>query len=128
MAVHESIHVRQLLPRYVAVPSAIMAVILFAPVVPLLLPHEGARVLGELLPDSGVLLQVLLEFRMLLDELLVPDQRRILAQLLLEFRMTIKELVHIGDLPPSSVIVLVLGRRVLGRRRDLSNSRRARPE
>jgi hypothetical protein len=121
MAVHEPIHIRQLLPRYIAIPAAS----LFAPVVPLLLPHEGTRVLSELFPDSGMLLQISLQFRMLLDELFVPDQRRILAQLFLEFRMTVKEFVHVGDLPPSSVVVL--GRRVLSRH-ALSNRRRARPE
>src|SRR6266478_1898745 len=107
MAIHKPIHVREQLAGYVAIPVPIATVGVFPPLVTLFLPHECIGVLSELLPDSRMLLQVLLQRRMLLDKLIVPDQRRILAQLLLNFRMAVEEFVHVGDLPALGVIVLV---------------------
>src|SRR6266478_6996628 len=107
MAIHKAIHVRELLAGYVAVPVPIATVGVFAPLVALFLSHKCAGVLGELLPDSGMLLQVLLQRRMPLDKLIVPDQRRILSQLLLNFRMAVQEFVHVGDLPALGIVFLV---------------------
>src|SRR5260370_35203457 len=76
-----------------------MAIVLW-PVIAFLPPHEGARVLLELLADFGMLLQILLQRRMVLDPRCVIDQRRILTELLGDFRMAVQEPVHARQLPP----------------------------
>src|SRR5436189_228289 len=93
-------------PIAIAGDASMLVTIVLTPVEPLFPPHECVRVLGELFPDSGMLLQVLLQRRMLLDKLIVPDQRRILPQLLLDFRMAVEEFVHVGDLPALGIVVL----------------------
>src|SRR5713101_8282073 len=139
MSVQEPVRSRQLLTSYVPiscqVPIAIscdsmIVTIALTPVEPLFPAHERVRVLAKLLANSGVALQKLLQCRLILNELLVADQRRILAQLLLNFRMAVQEFVHVGDLPALRVIVLgwhTLGWRGLGWR-ALSTCRRADPE
>ena len=132
MAIHKPIHVRELLAGYVAIPVPIATVGVFPPFIALFLPHKCSGVLSELLPDSGMLLQVLLQRRMLLDELIVPDQRGVLAQLLLDFRMAVHKSVHVGDLPALGVVVLewhaVLGGHATRGWRALSTCRRNDPE
>src|SRR2546426_11519611 len=132
MAIHKPIHLRELLPRYVAIAVPTATVGVFPPFIALFLPHECIGVLGELFPDSGMLLQVLLQRRMLLDKLIVPDQRRILPQLLLDFRMAVEEFVHVGDLPALGIVVLewhaVLGGHATRGWRALSTCRRNDPE
>src|SRR6516162_9881804 len=59
----------------------------------LLLLHEGSRIRLELLANFRVLLQILLQCRMALHEMLVVHERWILAQLLGDFRMAIEESV-----------------------------------
>src|SRR5258706_182926 len=99
--------------------------IVLVPIVAIFLPHEGIRVLLELFADSRMVLQILLQFRMLFDEVLVIDQRRILAELLGNFRMAVQELVHFCHLSAGRVVVtLILRRHGLRRHRLLALSRR----
>src|SRR6266576_6706051 len=107
MRIHKTVHVRQLSPGYiaVAVPIAAFAFEVLAPLVPLFLSHKSIGVFRELLPNSGMLVHVLLKRGMVFDKLLVPDQRRILAQLFRHFWMAVKKPVHIGNLPALGVIV-----------------------
>src|SRR5258708_29040951 len=72
-----------------------------------------------------MVLQKLLQFRMLFDEVLVIDQRRILAELLGNFRMAVQELVHFCHLSAGRVVVtLILRRHWLRRHRLLAPRRR----
>src|SRR6266446_6073331 len=82
-----------------------MIAIILSPVVALLSPHEGARVLPELLADFGMLLQILLQRRMVFDPVSVVDQRRILAQLFRDLPMAVQEPVHARQLPPSRIVI-----------------------
>src|SRR6516164_3278677 len=65
----------------------------------LLLLHEGSRIRLELLANFRVLLQILLQCRMALHEMLVVHERRIFVQLLGDFRMAIQESVRSRDWP-----------------------------
>src|SRR5216684_3739442 len=103
MGVQEPVRSRQLLTSYVPiscqVPIAIscdsmIVTIALTPVEPLFPAHERVRVLAKLLANSGVALQKLLQCRVILNELLVVDQRRIFAQLLRDFRMAIHKPIH----------------------------------
>src|SRR5215470_2163077 len=60
----------------------------------LLLMHERAGILADLLSHSRVCLNVLLQCRMTLDEFLVTNQRGIPAQLLSDLCMRIHEHVE----------------------------------
>src|SRR5258706_13421720 len=72
-----------------------------------------------------MVLRKLLQFRMLFEEVLVIDQRRILAELLGNFRMAVQELVHFCHLSAGRVVVtLILRRHGLRRHRLLALSRR----
>src|SRR5260370_38486122 len=64
--------------------------IALSPVIAIFLPHEGIRVLLELFANSGGILQILPQFRVVVDELLIIDQRRIFAELLRDFRMAVQ--------------------------------------
>src|SRR6266849_4792236 len=86
MAVHEAIKARQLTTSRVVVAPVVIPPV-FAPIEALFLPHETVRVLGYFLSYSGMLLQILLQCGMVLDKLLVRNQRGISAQLLGHFGM-----------------------------------------
>src|ERR1700722_16275688 len=73
MAVHEKIHVCQLLSPH--------AMIVLAAIEALLLVHESIGILADLLTNFRMLLQILLQLGMLFDKPLVVYQRRILAKL-----------------------------------------------
>src|SRR6266851_298079 len=57
--------------------------------------HHGPRILRQLILYSGVCGQVLLEFWMAVDELLVVGQLRILREPLSDFRVPPKELTEV---------------------------------
>src|ERR1700675_5167780 len=117
MAVHEPVHTCQFSASSVAISTVAIAVsvtvtiIALVPFVAIFLSHEGVRVLFELLADSRVILQKLPQLRMLFDELLVIDQRRILAELLGNFRMAIQEPVHLCQFSTGRVVVTLMLRR-----------------
>src|SRR5258708_2752370 len=126
MALHYPVHTCQFSAARVAVSAALVTILVaFVPFVAIFLPHKGSRVLLELFADSRMVLQKLLQFRMLFDEVLVIDQRRILAELLGNFRMAVQELVHFCHLSAGRVVVsLILRPHVLRRHRLLALSRR----
>ena len=62
---------------------------ILALVVTSFLPHESVRIFLKLLANCGVSLQVLLQCRVLLNKLLVVDQRGISAKLFRNFRMAV---------------------------------------
>src|ERR1700724_3571264 len=143
MAVHEPVHACQFSTSCVALSTVASAVsvtitiIALVPFVAIFLSHEGVRVLSELFADSGVILQKLPQLRMLFDELLVIDQRRILAELLSNFRMAIQEPVHLCQFSTGRVVVTLMLRRhrlfrrhrlPIRSRRSLSACRGACPE
>src|ERR1700681_3577854 len=128
MAVHEPVHTCQFSASCVAIStvavSVTITIIALVPFVAIFLSHEGVRVLSELFADSGVILQKLPQLRMLFDELLVIDQRRILAELLGNFRMAIQEPVHLCQFSTGRVVVtLMLRRHRLFRRHRLRRHR-----
>jgi hypothetical protein len=75
--------------------------------------HERVGPLGDLLSHAGVILEIRIERRMVLDELRIVDQGRRLAQLIGNFAMGIEKLVKPGQVPAGDVIaadiVAVLG-------------------
>src|SRR6266404_6217337 len=98
MSVQEPVRSRQLLTSYVAISrnavtivaiscqvtisiscDSMLIAIVLTPVEPLFPAHECVRVLVNLLANSGVVLQKLLQRRVVLHELPVLDQRRIFA-------------------------------------------------
>src|SRR5437588_441949 len=128
MSVHESVHTCQFSASRVAISTTAVSVsvtiIALVPFVAIFLSYEGVRVLLELLPDSRVILQKLLQRRMLFEEVLVIDQRRILAELLGNFRMAIHEPVHLCQFSTGRVVVtLTLRRHSLFRRHSLRRHR-----
>src|SRR5258708_6181396 len=105
MPVHEPVHTCQFSARRVAISAAVVTILVaFVSFVAIFLPHKGSRVLLELFADSRMVLQKFLQFRMLFDEVLVIDQRRILAELLGNFRMAVQELVHFCHLSAGRVV------------------------
>src|SRR5260370_26128969 len=92
-------------PVVASADSSLTIAIVLSPVIAFLPPHEGARVLLELLADFGMLLQIFLQRRMVLDPRCVIDQRRILTQLLRDIRMAVQEPVHAPQFPPGRVII-----------------------
>src|SRR2546425_495271 len=119
-------------PIAIAGDASMLVTIVLTPVEPLFPAHECVRVLGKLFTNARVALQKLLQRRMILHELPVLDQRRILPQLLLDFRMAVEEFVHVGDLPALGIVVLewhaVLGGHATRGWRALSTCRRNDPE
>ena len=69
------------------------------PVIALLLMHERIGIVSEFFAHTRMLLQVLLQVRVILHEALIADERRILAKLLGDFRMAIQKLVGALDFP-----------------------------
>src|SRR5579863_3586772 len=69
MAIQKAIHIRQFAARNIAVPS--MIGIGLMPVIAVLAAHEGIGVFLDFFANFRMLLQVLLERRMILDELAV---------------------------------------------------------
>src|SRR6266851_5177630 len=105
MAVHEAIKARQLTTSRVVVAPVVIPPV-FAPIEALFLPHETVRVLGYFLSYSGMLLQILLQCGMVLDKLLVRNQRRISAQLLGHFGMAVHKAIKARNLSTGRVVVL----------------------
>ena len=96
VAVHEAIHVGQLAARDVTIAAVAIPIAIFAPVIALLLMHHGVRILIEIFPDFGMILQVALKIRVSFDELPFVHQRGILANLLGELRMAVEESIERG--------------------------------
>src|SRR5712671_5661956 len=67
------------------------------------LPHEGIRIFSKLLANRRMSLQVLLQRRMLLDKLLVFDQRRIFVKLFRDFRMAVQKPIRTREFPTGRV-------------------------
>src|SRR5438132_4303261 len=124
MAVHAPVHACQFSAARVPTYTVTVTIIALVPFVAIFLSHEGVRVLLELFADSRVILQKLLQCRMLFEEVLVIDQRRILAELLGNFRMAIHEPVHLSQFSTGRVVVaLALRRHSLFRRHSLRRHR-----
>src|SRR5579864_3962384 len=70
----------------------------FATVKVLFPGHELAWVFFVLFANSGVVGKKLLQRRMILDELLIVDQGRVLAQLFRDLGMAVHEAIHVGKL------------------------------
>src|SRR5258706_160890 len=78
---------------------------IFATIEASLLVHERLRVFVDFLADVLVSAQVLLKRGMVIQELLVVYQTRILAKLFGDFVVLVQELVEAGKLPASGVVV-----------------------
>src|ERR1700722_17982663 len=101
VAVHESVHVRQLTTGYVAIAASLILALVKA----LLLPHEGVRIFLIFLAHSRMLRQELLQRRMVLLKLLVIHQRRILTQLFSDLGVAVHESVHVRQLTTGYVAI-----------------------
>src|SRR5712671_4194176 len=73
------------------------------------LPHESIRIFSKLLANRRMSLQVLLQRGMLLDKLLVFDQRRIFVKLFRDFRMAVQKPIRTREFPTSRVVVADAG-------------------
>src|ERR1700722_1918307 len=102
--VQKLIEACKLLAVDVAVPVSV-AIILTA-IVTRFLPHKGIRIFLYLLANLRMLLQVVLERRMLLHEVIVVHKRRIFAKLSGEFGMAIQELIEARQFLAGRVVVL----------------------
>src|SRR5207344_2063368 len=72
------------------------------------LMHERVGVFLHFLADLGMLLQVHLQVRMALHELLVVYKGRVLAELFGSFTMTIEKLIEVGQFPASCVPIATI--------------------
>ncbi len=99
MLIEELIHAGELTTGDVV----LIAAAIFAAVKAPLLTHEGVGILAEFFTDFRMLLQVLLQVSVVLDELLIVDQRGILAELLRELGVAVQETVEIRKLAPGDV-------------------------
>src|ERR1700732_1295228 len=93
------------IPAVAGADSMATITIVLSPVIAIFLPHEGIRVLFELLANFGVALQILLQCRVVLHELPVIDQRRIFSQLFRDLRMAVHEPVHTCQFSASCVAI-----------------------
>src|SRR5260370_24377790 len=128
MAVHEPVHTCQFSASCVAISaiaiSVSVTIIALVSFVAIFLSHEGVRVLLELFADSRWILPKLPPFRMLVDELLIIDQRRMLAEVLGNFRMALQDPVRPCQFSTGRVVVtLTLRRHRLFRRHGLRRHR-----
>ena len=82
----------------------------------ILLPHEGVRVLPELVADAGILLQIGLQRGVIADEIAVVEKRRISAKLLGDFGVAIKEVIELSSIAARGIGLIgpILGRSGLG--------------
>ena len=74
--------------------------------------HEGVRVLLNFLAYFRVLLQVCLQVRMALHELLVVYERRVLPQLFCRFAMAIEKFVEVGQFSARCVAISTIFRAI----------------
>src|SRR4029077_8548045 len=109
MAVEECIHVREL--TVVDILIAAHATILAA-IETLLLTHEGIGILAKFLADSRSLLQKPLQIRIVLQELFVVDERRVLLKLFGDLRVVVEEIVQVSEFAAGYVAVAVVRRAV----------------
>src|SRR5260370_42670055 len=72
----------------------------------ILLLHEGVGIFGDFLTNSLMRLEVSLQRRMALHELLVVYQRWVAAKLFSRFAMAVEELIETRQLSTSDVAVL----------------------
>ncbi len=80
---------------------------IFPPIVTIFVPHEGVRILLQLLANFGMVLQIGLQGRVVLQELLIVGERRIFAELFGSFPVRIEELIKTGKLATLAVAILV---------------------
>src|SRR5260370_37591987 len=105
MAVGETIEARQFPNCGVIVPPVLEPLVL-APVEALFLAHETVWVLGYLLANSRMLLQILLQCGVFRNEFLVLHQRGVSAQLFGDFTVAVHEAIETCQLPTRGVVVL----------------------
>ena len=96
----------------VVVPPSVVAVnvtiaSLFVVVEAVFLPHEGIRILIQSLLDIRVLLQISLQCRMVLQELLIFYQRRIATKLFGGFAVSVKKTIELRHLGTTIIISTV---------------------
>ena len=90
------------------VVTALIGTLIAALLIVRFLGHEGIRVLPDLVANGRMLLQVFLQVRMALQELVVEHQVRLFAKLLSGFAVTIEEAIETGDV---SAVAFGRGRR-----------------
>ena len=89
------------------VVTALIGTLIAALLIVRFLGHEGIRVLPDLVANGRMLLQVFLQVRMALQELVVEHQVRLFAKLLSGFAVTIEEAIETGDVSAVAVAVAV---------------------
>src|SRR5215470_15587213 len=70
--------------------------------------HERIRIFPQFFTDRGVLLHIGLQCRVVLQKLLVVDERWVLTNLLGDFAVAVEELVEARQLPPRDVAVTLV--------------------
>src|SRR5215468_12290883 len=79
----------------------------FVTVIAVFRAHEGIRIFPQFFTDRGVLLHIGLQCRVVLQKLLVVDERWVLMNFLGDFVVAVEELVEARQLPPRDVAVLI---------------------
>src|SRR6516225_1030143 len=114
VAVEELVEAPQLPARDVAVPVTLVLIPVHASAVGILVvviavfrAHEGIGIFPQFFTDRGVLLHIGLQCRMVLQKLLVVDERWVLTDLIGDFAVAVEELVEAPQLPARDVAVPV---------------------
>src|SRR6516165_5714912 len=114
VAVEELVEAPQLPPRDVAVPVTLVLIPVHASAVGILVAviavfraHEGIGIFPQFFTDRGVLLHIGLQCRMVLQKLLVVDERWVLTNLIGDFAVAVEELVEVRQLPARNVAILI---------------------
>src|ERR1700740_3791046 len=105
MAAEEFTKVRSLAVIAVASPAAFTIVVMG---ITGFLLHEGVWILLQLLANFGMVLQVSLQGRMVLYELLVIHQRRVFAKLLGRFAVSVQELIEARQFLAIDAIAIIV--------------------
>src|SRR6516162_2646003 len=114
VAVEELVEAPQLPARDVAVPVTLVlipvhasAVRVLAAVIAVFRAHEGIGIFPQFFTDRRVLLHIGLQCRVVLQKLLVVDERWVLTNLLGDFAVAVEELVEVRQLPARNVAILI---------------------
>src|SRR5262249_29586678 len=99
--------------------AATVAVV-FSPVKAVFRTHEGVRILAELVADTRIVSQEILQSGVVFEKLLIVNELRILANLLGNFTMVVQEFIEIAQLRAARIIFLrtphvIILIRILGR-------------
>src|SRR5580692_1562161 len=100
VTIQELIEAREVLAIDIAIA------IVLAAIVAIFLPHEGVRILPDLVTNLRMVLQIGLERRMPLHKVVVVYERRILANISGEFGMAVQKLIEARQFLTRGVVVL----------------------